>query len=72
MVNVVRDQLKIVFSLTAVTESGTASGQSVSAIAETHYSLTAITEIGSECTPNCYPLLIRPPDTQHILDKNIL
>jgi len=33
---------------------------------ETHCSLTAVTETGSERTPNCYPFLIRPPyiDTQ--------
>jgi len=44
--------------------------------AETHCSLMAITETetGSEHTPNCYPLLIRPPyiDMQHTLIEIII
>ena len=42
--------------------------------AETYCSLTAVTETESQRTPNCYPLLIRPPyiDIQHTLIENIL
>jgi len=42
--------------------------------AETHCSLTAVTETGSERMPNSYSLLIRPPhtDTQHTLSENIV
>jgi len=59
----------------AVTKSDTVSEQSVSAVTETHCSLTAVTKTktGSERTPNCYPLLlIRLPyiDTQHTLSEN--
>jgi len=63
-----RDRPKVVFPLTAVTESGTVSEQSVSAVTETK------TETRSERTPNCYTFLIRSPyiDTEHTLSENIL
>jgi len=67
-----RDRPKVVFPLTAVTESGTVSEQLVSAVTETHCSLTAETE--SERMPNCCPLLnkLLYIDTQYTLAENIL